>query len=130
MIQALIPVLAPILSDVIKRVLPDPEAQAKAEAELSGALMANRQRLEEAAASIVTTEAASRHWLAANWRPLTMVTFVALIVARWMGWTAPDMTPEEYAAVYQIILVGLGGYVGGRTLEKIAPGIIEAVKRR
>ena len=130
MIPALVTVLAPILSDVVKRVIPDPAAQAKAEAEINGALMAHRAQLEQAAASIVSTEAASTHWLAANWRPLTMVTFVALIVARWMGWTAPGMSPDEYAAVYQIILVGLGGYVCGRSLEKIAPGVIETVKRR
>jgi hypothetical protein len=79
--------------------------------------------MEEAAASIVRTEAASAHWLAANWRPITMLTFVALIVARWMGYSAPGLTEAEVLKLWDIVQLGLGGYVIGRSVEKIAPAI-------
>ena len=49
-----------------------------------------------AQADIVKTEAASNHWLAANWRPLLMLTFGGLIVARWFGWAAPYLSEAEY----------------------------------
>ena len=81
-----------------------------------------------AQAEIVKTEAASTHWLAANWRPLTMLTFTALIVARWFGWAAPNLSEAEYLKLWSIVEFGLGGYVVGRSVEKIAPTVASAFK--
>ena len=82
-----------------------------------------------AQADIVKTEAASTHWLAANWRPLVMLTFAGLIVARWFGWAAPNLTEAEYLKLWSIVEFGLGGYVVGRSVEKIAPSIADALKK-
>jgi len=82
-----------------------------------------------AQAGIVNTEAASSHWLAANWRPITMLTFVALIVARWFGWAAPNLADAEYLKLWDIVQLGLGGYVVGRSVEKVVPAIADAMKR-
>lgn len=82
-----------------------------------------------AQADVVKTEAASEHWLAANWRPLTMITFTALIVARWFGWAAPNLSEAEYLKLWSIVELGLGGYVVGRSAEKIVPSIASALKR-
>jgi hypothetical protein len=67
--------------------------------------------------------------LAANWRPITMLIFVGLIVARWFGWAAPNLAEEEYIKLWSIVELGLGGYVIGRSAEKILPKIVEAVKK-
>lgn len=83
-----------------------------------------------AQADIVKTEAASGHWLAANWRPLLMLTFGALIVARWFGWAAPNLSEAEYLKLWSIVEFGLGGYVVGRSVEKIAPSIADAISKR
>lgn len=96
---------------------------------------AERQKLQSfltvfaAQAQIIQTEAASTHWLAANWRPLTMLTFVGLIVARWFGWVAPNLNEAEYLRLWDIVNLGMGGYVIGRSVEKVAP-IIGAVLKR
>ncbi len=82
-----------------------------------------------AQAGIVNSEAASKHWLASNWRPLTMLTFVALIVARWFGFAAPNLAPEEYLKLWDIVQLGLGGYVIGRSVEKIAPSVTGIFKK-
>lgn len=82
-----------------------------------------------AQADVVKTEAASEHWLAANWRPLTMITFTALIVARWFGWAAPNLGEAEYLKLWSIVELGLGGYVVGRSVEKIVPSIAGALKK-
>lgn len=129
MIQALIPPLAPIVSQIVGSLFPDPTEKAKAEAEAMRQLLAHQGEIEAAAAKIIQTEAASTHWLAANWRPLTMITFTALIVARWMGWVAPNLSEAEYLKLWSIIEFGLGGYVVGRSVEKIAPSIATAMKR-
>lgn len=130
MIQALIPTLAPILGKVVGNLFPDPEQKAKAEAEMMKALLAHQAEIEGAAAKIIQTEAASSHWLAANWRPLTMLVFVALIVARWFGWAAPNLSEAEYVKLWSIVEFGLGGYVVGRSVEKIAPSIASAMRKR
>jgi hypothetical protein len=129
MIQALIPALAPIVGKVVANLFPDPAERAKAEAEALRQLLEHHGEIEQAAAKIIQTEAASTHWLAANWRPLTMITFTALIVARWMGWVAPNLSEAEYLKLWSIIEFGLGGYVVGRSVEKIAPSIASAMKR-
>lgn len=82
-----------------------------------------------AQAEIVKTEAASQHWLAANWRPLTMLTFAGLIVARWFGWAAPGLSEAEYLKLWDIVELGLGGYVIGRSAEKIAPELGRALRK-
>lgn len=125
-------VLSSILSlgsSLIDRLLPDP-AQ-KAQAQITLLEMAQKGELAEltARAGIVQTEAASEHWLAANWRPLLMLTFGALIVARWFGWTAPNLSQEEYLKLWDIVELGIGGYVIGRSAEKIIPSIASAIKK-
>ena len=130
MIQALIPALAPVLTKIVGSLFPDPTEKAKAEAEMMRQLLAHQGELESAAAKIIQTEAASSHWLAANWRPLTMITFVGLIVARWFGWAAPNLSEAEYLKLWSIVEFGLGGYVVGRSLEKIVPNVAKTLKRR
>ena len=83
-----------------------------------------------AQAGIINTEAASSHWLAANWRPILMLTFGSLIVARWFGWAAPNLSQAEYLALWDIVKLGLGGYVIGRSVEKVAPSIVSAISSR
>jgi len=129
MIQALIPALAPIVGQIVGSLFPDPTEKAKAEAEAMRQLLAHQGEIEAAAAKIIQTEAASTHWLAANWRPLTMITFTALLVARWMGWVAPNLSEAESLKLWSIIEFGLGGYVVGRSVEKVAPAIATAMKR-
>lgn len=129
MIQTLIPTLIPILGKVVGNLFPDPAEKAKAEAEVMRQLLTAQGEIEKAASEIIRTEAASEHWLAANWRPLTMLTFVVLIVARWFGWAAPNLSEAEYIKLWSIVEFGLGGYVVGRSVEKIAPSIAQALKK-
>lgn len=114
---------------LIDRLWPDPEKRDQAKLALME--MAQKGELAEltSRAEIVKTEAASEHWLAANWRPILMLTFGALIVARWFGWAAPNLTEAEYIKLWDIVEIGIGGYVVGRSVEKIAPAIAGALKR-
>ena len=82
-----------------------------------------------AQAQIVQAEAQSQNWLASSWRPITMLTFVVLIVARWFGWAAPNLSEAEYLKLWDIVQLGLGGYVIGRSVEKIVPSVAGAMKK-
>lgn len=129
MVQALIPALVPLLSDIIRSKVPDPAEAAKMEAEMQAELWRNAHQLNAAAADIIKTEAQSQHWLAAIWRPIVMLTFCGLIVARWFGWAAPALSEAEYLKLWSIVEFGLGGYVIGRSVEKVAPSIAGALRR-
>ncbi|MFY7926230.1 MAG: 3TM-type holin, partial [Aquidulcibacter sp.] len=129
MIGALLPALVPILGDALKRLFPDAEARQRAEAELNAALLARAGELEKAAADIIKAEAQSEHWLAACWRPILMLTFGLLIVARWLGWSAPGISEAEALKLWNIVEIGLGGYVIGRSAEKTLPRIVEVLRR-
>lgn len=114
---------------IIDRVIPDPVAQMEAKAKLVE--LEQRGELQELASrtQVVKAEAESKHWLAANWRPLTMLVFTGLIVARWMGWSAPNMSEAEALKLWSIVEIGLGGYVFTRSAEKLAPVIAGAIKK-
>lgn len=68
--------------------------------------------------------------MAANWRPLTMLTFVGLIVARWFGYAAPELSEAEYLKLWDIVELGLSGYVIGRSVEKVLPQMATAISKR
>ena len=114
---------------LIDRLWPDPEKRDQAKLALME--MAQKGELAEMTgrAEIVKTEAASEHWLAANWRPLLMLTFGGLIVARWFGWAAPNLSEAEYLKLWSIVELGIGGYVIGRSAEKVLPTIAQVIKK-
>ena len=129
MIAALLPALVPILGKALGNLIPDPAAKAQAEAEIAKQLLASSAELERAAGDIVLAEAKSEHFLAASWRPILMLTFGLLIVARWLGWSAPGISEAEALKLWNIVEIGLGGYVIGRSAEKTLPRIVEVLKR-
>ncbi len=132
MIGALIPVLAPLLGDVVKRVLPeDKDKAAEIERELSMQLMMNSATVEKAAADVILAEAKSDSWLASSWRPILMLVITAIVA--WNLLFAPlielavvlitnDQIPlaiDLPSELWTLLTVGVGGYVMGRSGEKI-----------
>lgn len=83
-----------------------------------------------AQSAIITAETKSESWVTRNWRPVTMLAFVGAILGYWFGLT-PETVPEEaILAMFSLVKIGLGGYVVGRSAEKIIPGVIKAMKAR
>jgi hypothetical protein len=118
-----------IVPAILDKIFPDPEKANEAklkffELQQSGDLEEFKGRV-----SIIKAEAESEHWLSATWRPILMLTFGALIVARWFGWAAPNLAESEYLKLWDIVELGLGGYVIGRSAEKIVPSIAQALKK-
>jgi len=79
-----------------------------------------------AQAGDIQAEAKSDSWLAANWRPILMLSFTAIIVvnylvlpvAQWFGVTEnPLVLPLD---MWALLKIGVGGYIVGRSGEKIA----------
>ena len=75
---------------------------------------------------IIVAEAKGKSWMQRNWRPGLMWTIILILAnnnlfAPWfnamfnLGLPALPLAPELYA----MMTVGIGGYIGGRTYEKV-----------
>jgi hypothetical protein len=92
---------------------------------LEQALEYEQEQLK-AKAAIITAEAQSQSWIARNWRPLTMLTFLGLVVCDsfdLLAWRLADQA-------WTLLQIGLGGYVVGRSVEKVVPAATEALKKK
>jgi len=103
------------------------QAQMKViENEFQAKLLDYETKLMESKASIITAEAAGQSWLQRSWRPITMLTFLALVVMNSFGWLANPLADEAWL----LLQIGLGGYVGGRSMEKITGKMISGRRNR
>ena len=111
-------------SSLLDKFFPDKDEANKAKI----ALLQMKQNGElsklQTSAGIVTAEANSDHWLASNWRPVTMLTFVVIIANNYILYpylslffdAAPVLAiPPD---MWDLLKIGLGGYVVGRSVEK------------
>jgi len=74
--------------------------------------------------SIIVAEAQGGSWLQRSWRPITMLTFLALVVCDSFGWLANPLAEQAWT----LLQIGLGGYVVGRSVEKTVPKLINKEK--
>ena len=66
-------------------------------------------------ADIVKAEAQGKSWLQRSWRPITMLTFLVLIICDCFGLLTFRLSGEAWT----LLQIGLGGYVVGRSAEKV-----------
>lgn len=76
-------------------------------------------------AALVMAEAQGESWLQRSWRPITMLTFLGLTTFDAFG-ILPFRLADE---AWTLLQLGLGGYVVGRSAEKIAVPIVDALKK-
>ena len=88
-------------------------------------VIALESQLLESKSSIIIAEANSQSWIARNWRPISMLTFLVLVVLDSFGWLASPLAPEAW----MLLQIGLGGYVVGRSMEKIVPKVVDTMKK-
>lgn len=116
------------LVDLVGRFLPNPEEKAKAQLQLVQMAQAGELAQLNAALQVILAEA-NGNWLQRTWRPMMMIFFAGLVGARWFGYSAPNMSEAEIMELWAIVKIGIGGYTVGRSVEKVAPAIVEALKK-
>jgi hypothetical protein len=89
------------------------------------ALDYEQEQLKQKAA-IVLAEAKSENFLVSSWRPITMLTFLVLVVLDQTGQLAFRLADQAWT----LLQIGLGGYVVGRSVEKVVPGVTAALKKK
>ena len=93
------------------------------QAQVMGKVLEYEKAIMEAQSAIIQAEAKGDSWIQRSWRPLTMLTFVALVVAKWTGFTAPGISEAVEMQLMTLIQIGLGGYIVGRSAEKVVKHI-------
>lgn len=94
------------------------DEKSRAKKELTEVVMSNMNRLAETQGEVIKTEMKGG-WLQRSWRPIVMLAFTGLLFARWFGFT-DNVDSALELKLMEIIQFGLGGYVIGRSAEKIA----------
>ena len=117
MLGAVAPMVKTLFSTIDKTIDNKAEAE-KIKQNIQQQLLSGQLKELEAQASIITAEAKGG-WLQRNWRPMLMLTFAGLVVAHWFGFTAPNIPESVQNSLLNIVLVGMGGYIVGRSGEKI-----------
>lgn len=121
---------------IIGSFVTDPNAKLQATQKLAELEVSFKEKQIEAErdfaasqASVVIAEAKSDSWLARNWRPITMLTFVFIIVWNYViVGTIGAFYPVVHVIqvppdMWNLLEIGIGGYIGARTVEKVVDKI-------
>lgn len=79
---------------------------------------------------VIVAEAQGGSWMQRNWRPLIMLSFGYIIfhnyvLAPLFGIPSVIIVPD----MWQLLKLGITGYVAGRSLEKIVPQVADVLSQ-
>lgn len=121
--------ILPGIGSAIAKLVPDKNLQTQVLAAVQmGILSADENALTQQA-GIITAEAKGESWPQRNWRPVTMLIFVAIIANNYIlvpyvtafGGHVPTLELSDN--MWQLLKLGMGGYIVGRSGEKIAKAL-------
>ena len=115
-------IIGPLLSGllgVVDKAVEDKDQANRIKAKLNEIALSGEMKELQAAADIIIAEAKGESWLQRNWRPLLMVLFGVIVANNYVivpifGTPAADIPPD----MWDLLKLGVGGYVVGRTAEK------------
>lgn len=92
--------------------------------EIEGSMINYENKLLESQSQIVQSESKGESWLQRNWRPILMLICMAIVFNNYMlvpYFNIPMATLDDH--IWNLIQMGVGGYVAGRSLEKITENL-------
>ena len=116
-------IIGPIAASIDKAV-PDADLRRRLKADINARLIDQESALTGAARDVLVAEAKGESWMQRNWRPLVMLTFAAIIANNYLvapyvqAFGGVAVVLDIPAGMWNLLTMGLGGYVVGRTLEK------------
>ncbi len=135
-ILSAIPIVGKILDGalgVIDKAVTDKDLRNKLKADLQSKMLSLDfsafEKEIEAKAQIITAEIQGKNWLQRNWRPILMMTIVAIVANNYLVYPYLSMFTEKAVVLelpgelYTLMTVGVGGYIVGRSGEKIAKSL-------
>jgi hypothetical protein len=117
-----------LISNVLDRVLPERMSEAeraKIQAQIVSELIKADWNTIEKQAQVILAEAQGQSWLQRNWRPILMLTIVAIVANNYLIYpylslfTTKVIILELPEKLWNLMTIGVGGYIAGRSAEKI-----------
>jgi hypothetical protein len=122
-------------NSIIERIWEDPAKQTDAKLKLLSMAQAGELQIISDQSAVIQAETKSDSKLTQAWRPITMLCFVAIIVNNYiiypylsLFWHAAPQLPLP-ADLWELLKIGIGGYVVGRSAEKITGPILETISK-
>ena len=121
----IITLLAPILGDLLNKLIPDSDKKNDIEKEVKLALLEHSDSIEAIRGQIVLAEAKSESWLTATWRPLLMMVIVTIIAMNYLLFPLAgiffgvELMIDLPVELWDLLTIGVGGYIVGRSGEKM-----------
>lgn len=109
--------------DIIDKFVLDKDLAQQMQNDLAVEMLRAEADITAAASSVIMAEAQGESWLQRNWRPMLMVWFSILIGAYWFGWVPSNLPEAAVLELFSLVQIGIGGYVVGRSAEKITKNI-------
>ena len=117
--------LIPSIGRTIEKAVPDKDLARRLTHDIEVLVMGLQQAVIQAKQAIIVAEAQGQSWIQRNWRPITMLVFVFIIANNYIfvpyavafGLAVPML--EIPPGMWGLLTVGIGGYIGGRSYEKI-----------
>lgn len=124
------------LTKALDAYVSDLELRRKLAAELEQQTLAYLTKSAELGTGVVMAEVQSEHWLSRSWRPILMLILMGFLLLAGLILPLADLVagkPLNFQPRWQVLpsgfwdflAIGMGGYIGGRSLEKVA-GIVSA----
>ena len=111
---------------VIDNVFTNDEEKSVAKKELTQIVLKSLNDLAEIQGEVIKTEMKG-NFLQKSWRPIMMLTFGVILVCKWFGLTNEAIPLELELELLGIVKLGLGGYVVGRSVEKVAETVTKNI---
>ena len=111
------------IGNVIDKLFTSEEERLKAKNEIFKVLQEQQLELQKLQTEIIVTEA-NGNWLQRSWRPILMLAFGFIVI--YVKFIAPLFSlpiPPLEDEFWNLLQLGIGGYVVGRRVEKVAKNI-------
>jgi hypothetical protein len=126
-----IPIIGKLLSgvlDLVSEGIEDKDKAALIRAELAkvfeSADLARFTALVDAQAKLILGEIQGGSWLQRNWRPILMIVIVAIVANNYLLFPYLSLFTDKVVVLdlpeklYNLMTIGVGGYIVGRSAEK------------
>jgi predicted membrane protein len=93
--------------------------------QMSEKVLEYETKLTESQTKIITAEAQGESWLQRNWRPLLMLSVIFIVVNNYILFPYISMFSDKVKilelpqGLWTLLVTGVGGYIIGRSGEKI-----------
>jgi len=114
------------IGSILDDVITNDEEKSVAKKQLSEVVLGALNKIAEIQGEVIKTEMKG-NFLQKSWRPLMMLTFGVILICKWFGLTNDSIPLELELQLLDIVKLGLGGYVVGRSVEKVATTVTENI---